>query len=321
MYFEVIIGNPPYQRSEKGCSNLVVPIYHRFVNQAKRICPRFVVMIIPARWYSGGKEMQEFRKEMLKDSRIRVLVDYPDSTECFPKVDLSGGICYFLWDREFNGICKVTTVVKGEKSNLDRYLLEYDFDVFIRYNDALSIVRKVQELKERSFSEVVSTQTPFGIPTNFKKLAIHPYQNAIKIYARNRIGYIDIEEVRQNRQWVPRWKVYISKAYGERITSSFRVLGVPFLGEPDTCCTGTYLVIGPFSTRDECLNVISYIKCRFFRFLVMLNKLTQHASRRVYSLVPIQDFSKSWTDEELYNRYELNVQEIGFIQKMVREMV
>jgi len=319
MKFDVIIGNPPYQLSDSGHGASAVPIYQKFVQQAMKLNPRFLTMIIPSRWFAGGRGLDNFRKSMLTDNRLRILVDYPDATECFPGIDLSGGVCYFLWDRDNKGYCRITNIVEGKSCTLERPLLENGVDVFIRYNEAIPILHKVFAFKEKSFSEHVSTQKPFGLRT-YAKGKSKPFPNSIKLYGSTGVTYISNDEVTQNVGWINKYKVYISAAYGERIAKSYWVTGKPFLGEPQTCCSETYLVVGPFASKRECLNVMSYIRTRFFRFLVLLIKNTQHAPQKVYSFVPMQDFSKPWTDEELYKKYGLTEDEIAFIEKMVRPM-
>lgn len=319
MKFDVIIGNPPYQLSDSGFGASAIPIYQKFVQQAMKLNPRFLTMIIPSRWFTGGRGLDKFRASMLNDNRLRVLVDYPDATECFPGIDLSGGVCYFLWDRDNKGNCKITNVVEGKSSTLERPLLENDTNTFIRYNDAIPILRKVLIHKEKNFSEFVSAQKPFGLRT-YAKGKTKPFPNSVRIYGSTGVTYISKDEITQNTDWINKYKVYISAAYGERVAHSFWVTGKPFLGEPQTCCSETYLVIGPFPSKHECLNVMSYIRTRFFRFLVLLIKNTQHAAKSVYSFVPMQDFSKPWTDEELYQKYGLTAEEIAFIEKMVRPM-
>jgi len=319
MKFDVIVGNPPYQLSDGGAKASAIPLYHKFVQQAKKLNPRFLTMIIPSRWFAGGRGLDKFREEMLNDNCLRKIVDFPNSTECFPGVDLSGGVCYFLWDRDNNGDCEITSIIEGKSSRMTRPLLENGLDTFIRYNEAISILNKVFTFKEESFIKYVSSQKPFGLRTYAKGKTSY-FPDSVRLYGSTGITYILQEEIISNKDWLDRYKVYISRAYGERISSSYWVIGKPFLGEPQTCCSETYLVIGTYETEKEATNVISYIRTRFFRFLVLLKKNTQDAPQKVYSFVPIQDFSESWTDEKLYKKYGLTNEEIAFIESMVRSM-
>ena len=322
MKFDVIIGNPPYQL-EVGIEkdNYAIPLYHKFIQQAKKLRPRFISMIIPSRWFAGGRGIDDFREEMLHDTRLQILVDYPNAADCFPGIDLSGGVCYFLWNSEYNGICKiVSNRGKDYQSTMNRPLLEPGNDTFIRFNEAIPIIRKIIAYKEPTFDSLVSPQTPFGIVSSFKDYSDKPFEESIAIYTVNGIKYIREDQVSKNRQWISPYKVFISKSYGERGAYPYRFLAKPFIGTPRSCCTQTYLMIGPFNTSIECENVISYINTRFFRFCIMQKKNTQDAMRGVYSYVPIQDFSQSWTDEKLYAKYGITDEEIKFIESMVRPM-
>jgi len=322
MKFDVIVGNPPYQLNvgvEK--ENYAVPLYHSFIQQAKKLNPRFLSMIVPARWYAGGRGLDSFREEMLNDNRLRKIVDFPNATDCFPGVDISGGVCYFLWDRDNKGECEVTTI-KGnqEVSKMVRPLLEKGCDTFIRFNEGIPILRKIAAHKEKTFDTLVSAQTPFGIVSSFKAYKDNPFKDSIKIHTVNGVGYINEKAVLRNNHWVKDFKVYISKSYGERGNYPYRFLAKPFIGEKNSCCTQTYLLIGPVSTKKRAENIITYIQTRFFRFCIMQRKNTQDAMRNAYSFVPIQDFDEPWTDEKLYKKYKLTHEEIEFIESMVRPM-
>lgn len=322
MKFDVIIGNPPYQL-EVGVEkdNYSIPLYHKFIQQAKKLKPRFLSMIVPSRWFAGGRGLDEFRDEMLNDKRIEKLIDFPNAVDCFPGVDISGGVCYFLWNRDYQGECEITSKQgKDYTSTMKRSLLEKNNNTFIRFNEAIPIVRKIASFKENTFDALVSPQTPFGIVSSFKNYKDEYFDGAISIYTVNGKKYIDKDVVTKNPNWIDCHKVYISKSYGERGAYPYRFLAKPFIGEPNSCCTQTYLMIGGFDSQQTCENVISYIHTKFFRFCIMQKKNTQDAMRGVYSYVPIQDFNESWTDEKLYAKYGLTDEEINFIESMIRPM-
>lgn len=324
MKFDVIIGNPPYQMSDGGDTEDrqrggAIPLYHKFIQQAKKLTPRYLTMIVPSRWFAGGRGLDEFRDEMLHDDRIRTIVDYPISSECFPGVEIKGGVCYFLWDRDSHGVCEIKTTRNNDISIMQRPLLEKGCDTFIRYNEAIPILRKVQIYNEPTMHTQVSSQKPFGFRT-FVKGKPAPFNGAVKLYANKTVGYVSRDEIMQNLSWVDKYKVYITRAYGAGEDFPHQILNKPFLGEPNTCCTETYMVIGPYENEMRANNVLSYINTRFFRFMVLLKKNTQDAPARVYSFVPMQDFSKPWTDEELYAKYGLTEEEIAFIESMIRPM-
>ena len=273
MTFDVIIGNPPYQLADGGNAASAKPLYHLFVQQAIRLSPRYLSMIIPARWYSGGKGLDEFRDLMLNDTRLSYLVDYFDSNDCFPGIDLSGGVCYFLWDQQHSGDCIVRSIINGKESIIQRPLIEKGNDSFVRLNSSISILEKIKQFQESSFIQLVSSRKPFGIATN-EKIDTEKGINGIKIYAYPKNGYIESSKVSANKQSVYKPKVLISYAYGERGNFPYLVIGKPFIGEVNSCCSETYLMIGPFDTTNECENVMSYIRTKFFRFLVLLRTNT-----------------------------------------------
>lgn len=320
MKFDVIIGNPPYQLSDGGAQASARPIYQLFVQQAKKLNPRYMTMIIPARWYAGGKGLDAFRATMLSDERIRILHDFENASDCFTGVEIKGGVCYFLWDREYSGECKVITHEKDKiLSVMTRNLLEKNCDIFIRYNEAIEILRKVQNNNEVSINQKISARKPFGLPTNFKNYQTEADDKfSVRLFANKKIGYVERAQVLRNTAWVDMWKVYVPEAIGSGDIRTDKVN--PILGSPNTVCTETYLVFGPYLTKTEAQNVISYIKTKFFHFLLGLKKITQHTTQAVYEFVPMQDFSKPWTDEELYEKYGLTDEEIAFIESMIKPM-
>ncbi len=321
MKFDVIIGNPPYQLSDAGGSGTsAMPIYQRFVQQAKKLSPRYLCMITPSRWFSGGKGLDEFRDEMLNDNRMRQIHDFIDASDCFPGVQIKGGVSYFLWDRDNSGDCLVVTH-HGNKTNegVERPLLEKGNDIFIRYNEAISIHHKVSYFNEQSMENLVSTRRPFGLASNFRG-KLKARSGDVKLYQNGGVAYIARKNILTNQHLIDKWKVFIPFLGSGSDAFPHTILGKPFIGDPGTVSTETYLAIGPFKSKKECENVMSYITTRFFRFLVLLKKPSQNATRKVYSFVPMQNFSEPWTDEKLYKKYKLTKEEIEFIESMIRPM-
>ncbi len=319
MKFDVIIGNPPYQLSDGGAQASAMPIYNKFVEQAKKLNPRYLTMIIPARWYAGGKGLDKFRKEMLNDKRIRELHDFINASECFPNVEIKGGVCYFLWDRDNKGLCKVASHEnKKIVSEMERPLLEDGLDIFIRYNKIVSIYKKVKSKKEKPFSSIVSSRKPFGFATNFKDYKKKYFKNSVKLYANQKQGYISKDQIKKNINWVDKYKIIIPKAIG--VGNVKKDWLKPIIIEPNTCCTETYIVVGPFDTIKETKNVYSYMQTKFFHLLLSIKKITQDTTSKVYQAIPLQDFSESWTDEKLYKKYGLSKDEINYIETMIKPM-
>lgn len=330
--FDVVIGNPPYQLSDGEDVFGASPIYHNFVNQAKALDPRFLCMVIPARWYSGGKGLDKFREEMLKDTRLRVLEDFPDSSQVFPGTQIKGGVCFFLWDRDNKGKALVRNhIEKTNKDPVERNLLEQGSDVFIRYNEALPILAKIliktngsaqtkfEIIEGQRFFDLVSSAKPFGFRTFFKG-SEKKKNGQIKIFQNGGVGYIDRKTVVKNKDLIDAWKVFIPRAGSGSDSYPHSILGTPFVGSPGTVCSETYNCIGPFSTEVEAQNVQAYITSKIFRFLVLLRKSSQDANRNVYKFVPMQDFSVNYDDDFLRKKYAISESEWTFIESMVRPM-
>ena len=334
MQFDVVIGNPPYQLATEGHGTQARPIYQLFVEQAKALEPRFLSMIIPARWFSGGMGLDDFRESMLGDDRLRLIEDYLTASDVFPGVGLKGGVCYFLWDRDNPGLCSVTTHYKDEApSTATRRLLEDGADVFIRFNEGVSILKKViaveggpQDSVElpvgRRFMDLVSSIGAFGLDSTFRG-GERQAQNDLKVYRNGGVGYIPRAQVSREVAAFDAWKVYIGRAApgtGNKDTYPHKIISTPFLGEPGSISSWTYMYIGPFGSKSEAESVLSYLSCRLTRFLILLHKPSADTTRRVYTFVPTQTWDREWTDGELYERYGLSANEIAFIERFVRPM-
>lgn len=334
MQFDVIIGNPPYQLNTDGFGTQARPIYQHFIQQAKALDPRFLCMVIPARWFSGGMGLDEFRESMLTDRRVRSIDDYLTASDVFPGVGLKGGVCYFLWDRDNPGTCRVTTYYKDEPpSTAIRSLLEEGADVFIRFNEGLSILKKVVavetgsgkslELPEaKKFIKLVSSIGAFGLDTTFRGKD-KKSGNDLKVYRNGGVGYVARSEIVKEQAAFDKWKVYVGAAApgtGNKDTYPHRILSTPFLGEPGSISSWTYNYIGPFDSKSEAESVLSYLTCRLTRLLILLHKPSQHTNRKVYTFVPTQEWTRQWTDEDLYVKYGISASEIAFIEKIVRPM-
>ena len=328
MQFDVIIGNPPYQINDGGGDgSSALPIYHKFILQAKKLNPRYLSMIVPARWYSGGKGLDDFRNEMLSDHRISVIHDFPITDECFQGLNIRGGICYFLWNRDYSGDCVVYNHNHGDVTHTKRPLLEQKAETFIRYNQGISILRKVRQLNEETMDNRVSSRLPFGIPSNFSEYTLtKSNENDIVLYrsernknAEKRV-FISKKYVIKNSSWIDKLKVLVSKASPGGDEYPHSIISNPVLAEKGSVCTETYLIVDFVDTIEQGKNLISYMSTRFFRFLMSLIKNTQNISKGVFAFVPLQDFSHPWTDEMLYKKYGLDEDEIAFIESMIRPM-
>ena len=334
MQFDVIIGNPPYQLDDGGFGKSAAPIYQLFVEQAKKLEPRYLSLVIPSRWFAGGKGLDEFRESMLADNRLRSIDDYLSAADVFPGVGLKGGVCSFLWERDNPGLCRVTTRFKDwPVSTATRRLLEQGADVFIRFNEGLSILKKVVSAESgqsetlllpdsKRFDRLVSSRKPFALETTFKGKATKRAGDVL-IYQNGGTGYVARNAVPSGAELIDKWKIYVGRAApgtGNRDTYPHRILSTPFIGEPGSICSETYLCIGPLDSKSEAESVLSYLTCRLTRLLILLHKPSQDTTRKVYTFVPTQDWTKQWMDADLYAKYGLTVSEIAFIEKIVRPM-
>jgi site-specific DNA-methyltransferase (adenine-specific) len=332
MQFDVIIGNPPYQLGQSGGDSVgrfAMPIYQKFVEVAKKLDPRYVVMVTPSRWFAGGRGLDEFRQEMLADKRLRCLIDFPDSREVFEGVDIAGGVSYFLWDSSSQAKCKVTTISAGTVGpSLNRYLDEYD--ILIRYNEAVPILEKVLGSTSAGafdgLADQVSPIQPFSIRTNYRG-APKPtgMSDPILLYQNGGTGYIERAAIPRNVEWVDQWKVFLSGTSSEHggqadKNGTRRVFSLILMGKPGTACTETYLVAGRYSSEAEAKNFSAYLRTKFVRFLVSLRTYTQHLYSERFAFVPKLPMDREWTDKALYKKYGISKDEIAFIERMIRPM-
>lgn len=321
MQFDVIIGNPPYQLGSDGGTR-DVPIYHHFVEQAKKLEPRLLSMIIPSRWMASGLGLTEFRQEMLEDKRFRELVDYPAAADVFPGVEIKAGVCYFLWDAQHNGDCNVTTIRGGETIGpISRNLGEYD--VFVRDSQAMSILRKVLKHGEPSINTILARDKEFGWTSNFDGFHSRQKTGDLPLYyirkMKRDVGYIAREAVTKSAHLIDTWKVLVPKAYNGGDGIPHPILGKSQIAPSPSVCTQSFLFFY-VGSGDEAKSIQSYYATRFFRFLVSLRKITQDATHTAYIWVPMQTWDREWTDEQLYKKYKLTKEEIGYIESVIRPM-
>ena len=321
MQFDVIIGNPPYQMKGGAGGSSDSSIYHLFVEQAKKLEPKFLSMVIPARWLAGGRGLDEFRKEMLTCGHLRNLIDFPDSGEAFPGVQIKGGVCYFLWDKGHNGTCNVTRITGGiEHVQSKRDLSE--FDVFVRDERAVGILHKIKTNSHSGMNELVSNREPFKLESNFNGFHVKQQRGDIALYrisGQRRIDWVPRDTIVKNEHLIDSWKLFVPKAYGAGETLPHQILGKPILAPPPSVCTGSYLAISA-NSEDVALSIQSYYTTKFFRFLVSLRKITQDAFSHMYEWVPVQPWDRQWTDKALYKKYGLTKAEIEYIESVIRPM-
>ena len=309
--------------NENDNQNRNSPIYQKFVQLSVSIAPHYLSMITPARWYFSNILLGDFPQQMVSDTRLFYLHDYTDCSDIFPTVEIKSGVCYFLWDKNYNGKCRIEESMSGMKAKSYRFLkTDYD-EGFIRYSKAISIIQKVKNLREASFSSLVSPQNPFGFNTAVKG-SNSKLPNSVKIISKGKSGlqeqWIERSKISIHENWIDQVKILTSKAAEDGILPGKVISKVYIVGE-GKCCNGTYMVIGPFGHNlQHCKNALSYIRTKFFRFLVGIKKPTQDLKDMTFSLVPIQDFSQSWTDEILYAKYKLDEDEISFIDTMIKPM-
>jgi site-specific DNA-methyltransferase (adenine-specific) len=322
MKFNVIVGNPPYQQSDGGHGRSASPIYHKFVEQCKKLNPILMSIIIPARWFAGGKGLDDFRKEMLSDRNIIKLVDYENANDVFPGVDVAGGICYFLRDKNNPGLCEVTNFLDGQEVKSRRPLNE--FSIFIRHSRAIPIIRKILAKNENSskyLSSVVSSRKPFGLPTNYS-----PKKSGIPCWFIQKIGlkYASKSDVIDDIKLLDKWKFLVPKAPIAGQTDFSRPVGFYYDGntiiaKPGECCTESFIVVGAFKTKKEVESFKSYIYTKVVRFLLLQTVISQDVTKQNFQFIPdLGKYEGFYSDEFLCNRWGITKDEWAFIDSRIK---
>lgn len=335
MKFDVIISNPPYQLSDGGQAASAKSIYQLFVMQYKKLNARYISMIIPARWYANGKGqgMALFRQEMLDDDRISHLVDFKNSEDCFPGVNIAGGVCYFLWEKDYHGKCEVQNFCNNAISNCsNRHLNE--FDVLVRDNVAIEIIRKVRNLSDDTLSSIVQSYSYFSIRSFERGTKNKTSINDVILLSSDGKGFYPLLKVIDKAALLDKYKVIITYAMsgGNKPASDgkYQVISSLQTLNKNEVCTETYLILGAFIAYAQALNMESYIKTRFFRFLLLQALTSIHITKDSFQFVPMQDFTEKsdidWSvpvakiDKQLYKKYNLTQEEIDFIESMIKPM-
>ena len=322
MKFDVIISNPPYHLSDGGNGASAKPIYHEFVERAKKLKPSYLTMIIPSRWFNGGKGLDKFRSDMLSDRHITRLVDYQNAKDCFPGISLGGGVCYFLWEKGVEDDCNITNIVNGREITLKRPLDQ--FPVFVRYNDSIDIIKKVQALQEDSVVEFMSSRNPFGLSTNVRGDSKMP-SKGVTLFSSKGESYIRRSDVPQGIEYIDKYKTMISRVTSEHAgepdkSGMYKVIANIRLLKPEEVCTDSYILAYPTKSKNEAENFYNYLKTKFVRFLLLQALSSINLAKDTYTFVPKQDFTKLWTDDVLYKKYNLSREEILFIEGMIKPM-
>ena len=336
MKFDVIIGNPPYQLSTGGGVAQATPLYNKFVEMSLDMNPKYISMIIPSRWMKGGMGLKDFRERIMNDTRMASIVDYQTSEQIFPSVSIDAGICYFLWDRNHNGKVNYKYIdIEGVENESTRFLKTNFYDKVIRDNRQLSIIEKVlSKNKVGTFNDIVAPKEYFGLktfifnqPERYKHIKLNKNRvsdDDLKIYgitgiaggSKREVRYVDKNSITEGLNSINKYKIYFGKAFDAKSTTP----PPPIKGEPGSLCTETFLKIGDFNTSEEMDNCLSYMNTKFFRALFHYNRSSFISSGDTFSLIPLQDWSKPWTDEELYKKYNLTEEEIAYIEDNIDSM-
>lgn len=341
MKFDAVVGNPPYMLMDGGAQASARPIYQHFVLNGIQMKPKYLSMIMPARWYAGGKGLDEFRNCMLEDIHIQFLHDFIKPEDIFSNTNIRGGICYFLWNNNFKSTEEMQNVIthydNGIIESVKRKLKVEGTDIFIRYQRAVNIFEKINNKDEDWLSNYISPRKPFGLDgAVIKNNVFHEdslfLQNPVKCYGKAQVtGFIEKKLIDSHTEWIDTWKVFTP--YANNIGTELNDDNLnTFIGEPGTVCSETFIIIGINMTLDkfQACNICRYLRTKFSRFLLSLAKSSQHATAKTYRFVPRQDFTKQsdidWTksipeiDAQLYAKYGLSADEIDFIESMIKPM-
>jgi len=298
------------------------PVYQKFVEAAIALRPRHVLMITPSRWFTGGLGLADYRTRMIADRRMRVIVDNPKLFDCFPGVEIKGGVSYFHWDREYNGDCEFSTRVNGVIKANSRRDLRRGQGVLVRDNRAAALIDRVHEAVSSggSLADVVSSRIPFGasLTTNYKGDRPAPFKGSLPLILGSRVGYISPEQLERKAEWVNRWKVLLPVAGDGHGREEAYVIGEPIALAPGSVCTDTYLVAGVFDSAEQTENYAHYLVTKFVRFLVLQRKTTQHLTPERFRFVPMLDMTRRWTDEDLYDHFGLDDDERTYIEASIK---
>ena len=323
MKFSAIVGNPPYQVMDGGTHNGAMPVYHNFVSIGKKLMPKYMSMIMPSRWYAGGRGLDTFRDETLKDEHLAKLVDFSDSKECFQSADIAGGVCYFLYDESHSGSCSISNVLRGNTNTMERRLNE--FDIFIRDNIGINILRKVRANQTDFLQKGVYNLSPFGLRT-FVRGEQQPFEGSIRLLSSEGFGYIARSAVEKNTEIIDAYKVIIGRIVpnngevGVDPTKGYKAITQSQVLRPNEISTETYLVVASFQSELEASNCAKYLMQKFPRFMLRLTYSSMNVNKANFVFVPSLDFSKPWTDAELYEKYHLTAEEIAYIESMIKPM-
>lgn len=322
MKFKAIVGNPPYQVMDGGSKASASPIYQLFVESAKKISPAAISLIMPSKWFAGGKGLDDFRENTRIDKRMEYIYDYVNAKDLFPTASIGGGICYFLWRKNYNGKCTFTNIMAGHSSTKKRNLDQYD--VIVRYNEAVNIIDTAVTDGTKTVADIMLSRNPFGPSSNVRGELL-PSEGLIRLMTSQGIYYVNPDIVKDNKEYVDAWKVTISKVTCEHAgepdkNGQLKVLSSLKTLEPGTICTDSYLIIGKFETEKEADNLRSYLATKFARFMLLTAVSSINLSKDKFRFVPLQDFSRPWTDADLYAKYNLTEDEIAYIEQLIKPM-